>query len=204
MEEEHTMPAESTENWKDQSSEPTDKGWRAQRGWIVTGTTDDEEARHAAPLDGRPIAQVGESHPQNRDLLCVAVPVTAGKGPLTKIVRATYQTSDGSFQSDPNPLNKKMELAVEFVTDSDVFEVEPFFSPTRKSLPFQNSAGWPFEGATEDVQDVLLTYTRNEPFFPIKKAIEFLKTVNLGPYLLPILGYMVEDCQARAMPIELG
>jgi hypothetical protein len=196
------MPAKSTELWSESTSSKGAAGWTARRGWVVTGATSDEEARNAAPLDGRPIPAIDASHPENAALRVSALPVSPGKGPSVRIVHAEYEIpSSGTVGGDPNadPLNAPPQYFLEHVASNEPIYREPGIAGDL----IVNAAGDPFDPPlTRDVFDLQITITRNEPFFPLAKSMTYRNVVNSQPYTIPAVG-QADKGQLLCLPMKM-
>lgn len=190
------IPSESRSNRIKQGPGLPDL-WQAQRGWLVQGATDDESARNATPIFGSdPIAQMDESHPLNSILTCTQLPVERDEGGYTNIVRAVYSMDPGITV---DPLNAPPIITPEWSTTS-----EPLDQDAVLKIAVTNTAGDPFESELSyEYDDLTITIQRNEPFYPLAKAIQFKNTCNLGSYTIPNVG-PISDGQALCKPIKVA
>jgi hypothetical protein len=178
--------------------------WTAQRGWVCTGVKNDLEAYAAVPLRGfDPIPKPGDSHPLNKALRVQSRSCDPWKGPLSRIVKVYYQVLSSDAVIGPNPLNQPWTIYPELVATSEPMEVEPG-SAQDNPLAICDSAGILFNpGPNGEVFDILISITRNEPFYPLQKSLQFKNTTNKGNYTIPQIG-TVTDGQLLCLPIRAG
>lgn len=173
--------------------------WFAKRGWLVIGARDDEEARHAVPLAGSgsdPVPGLKESHPLNKTLICTQLPVESRQSGKVRIVRAIYATLDISAE---NPLAAAPDLFVDWGEESEEFDQD-----AELGIPIVDGVGDPFDSNPQrPTADISIIITRNEPFYPMAKAIAFKNKCNKGAYNIPNFG-SVDDGQAYCEPIRLA
>lgn len=194
------MPADSSYIWSAERSAKTATGWQATRAWLVHGTLLESEARVAPPVAGTtspPIAQIGESHPSSALMKCESVEVVRDKGPYTWTVTAQYSIpSSGGFTTPDNPLEKPIRYRTAWESLSETWEVDV------DGIPVLNGSAIPFDSdPTREERILVVTIVRNEPFYPITKAVALKDTCNLGGYTIPGLGSISEG-QGLLMPIE--
>jgi hypothetical protein len=192
------MAAESTEMWSEYRSSYRDGKWTATRAWQVTGATNDTEARNASAIDGRPIAQVGNTHPENADMFCNGLDVES-PSPHMRVVRAAYavltipETNDNG-----SPLFKPAEIFVDWSETEEPFDID------ADGVPILNAAAQKFDAyPTRPRSDMEITFIRNEPFYPLGKAIFFKDTTNSDTVVInPIGAFEPETLLCR--PIRMA
>jgi hypothetical protein len=108
------MAIESNELWSEQRSERCADGtWNLYRGWQVVNVpanASDAAILGASAIDGgsHAIPALNAAHPQNGLSKCAQLPISSGKGPGDRIVRAIYTIPPSGIHgnADPNPLNR--------------------------------------------------------------------------------------------------
>jgi hypothetical protein len=194
--------ADSFESWKGQTCEKNGVTWIAERSWTVHGAADEFEALQAPPKansGSSPISQIGESHPRNKYLVCVDL-IADRTSPNFHLVRARYEIPEpGSLPQTAEPLLRPVEIAPDWVSDTEEFDVDAG-QPTEYAV--LNSAGFPPDPLpVREVADIGFTISRYEPVYPILKALQFRMTVNKFRYSIPGVG-VVDAGQALARPIR--
>lgn len=198
------MAIESTEMWSEQNSERSADNWILTRGWLVINVppdATDDQICGANPLDGRRIPSINESHSQNAALRCRSLPISPGKGPRSRIVRARYEIpTTGDFNPQTNPLLAPIEVQPEWANREESFDVDASDQP----IAVLNSVRLPFSSnPTRPTADIGFTFIRNEPIFPLVKAFTVGNTVNSDAVTLPGVGSIAAG-QGFIEPIRGG
>lgn len=178
-----------TENYRQGSAlRRTLRGWEAQRTFIVTGVSTQQDALVAADQTGTglSIPQINDSHPQSAALRVFSV--SASGGPAAWTVVASYSTPERGGQWTTTPEDPLAKVPVVMI--STAYEQEEV-DLTPEGWAIVNSALDPLRPApTRPVRYKMIQVRRNEPFYDTAKAAAFEGTVNedlvvFGTYRFP-------------------
>lgn len=146
-------------------------GWKATRFFTVANATTDTIALLTAG-----IPKINETHPLTNLLTCTNVRAD-GVSPNYWEITAQYQQLPALGPNNTDPLKSPPTLKWKVGTRSEKIDHDLF------GMPLKNTANIPFKSAgTRDTGTLFLTITRNEPFFDVRKAINFQNTVNAAPW----------------------
>jgi hypothetical protein len=172
------MAIEVSENWSDQNLALAGdvKTWTAQRGFIVTGISNETEATIASGSPYGTIPQVNEVHPRNRFLRVNKV-TPQRISPVACHVIIAYGVGQQPSQQDPLADKPRIRWQLGSTTEPIDRDVE--------GNPIVNSAGDAFDPPLNtEFTTLFLTYTRNEPYFDIQKALTYSNTVNSNSFTI--------------------
>ncbi len=178
------MPITSNETPRGRSltREITGMQWSATRVWEVYGAANENECFVATALDGSPIAQLGNSHPQSSLLRVVTVTPAQQEG-LFWLVTAQYaipsDLKGGDSGAAQELLSRKPTLSIRSGKISIAVDRD------AKGRPRVNSAGDAFDPPGQRSISVrYFRYVRYEPFPDVDKMDRFENTVNDADLLI--------------------
>lgn len=167
-----------TENWSDRRYQ---RGVAAQRGWVVTGVDDEDQAIAQVPEAAAGTTFVLDSRLEAEQPYC-----ERDQGPRAFHVLSVYTRPEGPGDIGSDPLDMPLRYSWTPGSRSGRTDID------AKKRPLLNAAGVPFANGAEREKSVqLFTVTRNESQFDAAKSIAYTQeggSINRDSVVVPNIG----------------